>query len=244
MKNLMWRAYLTRTTLKAHEKWARAGQQGSGRLVLEGKDLRDAVLPGPHLVAAQLVRCDARKANMRVGNLTSIELIDCTWDGAMLEMTRLNKAVIENCRFVGAYMNVGHFIGAQVRGGDWSQVDLHNSTWTNAQMVDVCFQDARFQGAKLYGARLIGCNLMRANVAAMTPYDAVFERCDFRYCNLNYLKLKNTVFYKCGFYGCTGTPTMEGACEVIEPDLSEAFDGSGVVDAAHLFQRWGLSTNA
>jgi hypothetical protein len=34
----------------------------------------------------------------------------------MLEMANLDKAVIENCQFVGAYLNVGHFIEAQVRG--------------------------------------------------------------------------------------------------------------------------------
>jgi uncharacterized protein YjbI with pentapeptide repeats len=234
----MWLLHLS--ALEEHQRWARGGRQGSGRLVLEDEDLQNAVLPGFHLVAARFVRCDLRGANIRAGNLTSVKLVDCIWDGAMLEMATFDKAVIENCRFVGAYLNVGHFIEAQVQGGDWSQVDLHNSTWTNAQMLDVCFQNARFQGAKLHNARLIGCDLRRANIAAMTPYDAVFERCDFRYCDLKYLKLKNTVFYKCGFYGCTGSPTMEGQCEVIEPDLSEEFDGSKVIATEKLFQLWGL----
>ncbi|MFP4120407.1 MAG: pentapeptide repeat-containing protein [Coleofasciculus sp.] len=234
----MWLLHLA--ALEEHERWVRRGRQGSGCLVLENEDLKNAVLPGFNLVAARFKGCDFSQANIRGGNLTSIQLINCIWDNAMLEMATLDQAVIENCQFVGAYLNVGHFIEAQIRGGDWSKIDLHRSTWTNAQIRDVCFQNARFQGAKLHNTRLINCDLKGANIAAMTPDNAVFERCDFRHCDLNYLKLKNTLFNKCGFYGCTGTPTLEGECQVIEPDLSKNFDGSKIVDTEKLFQLWGL----
>lgn len=134
----MWLLHLS--ALKEHQRWARGGHQGSGCLVLENEDLKNAVLPGFYLAAARFVGCDFSKANIRLGNLTGIQLINCIWEGAMLEMANLDKAVIENCRFVGAYLNVGHFIEAQIRGGDWSKIDLHNSTWTNAQIQDVCLK--------------------------------------------------------------------------------------------------------
>ena len=69
MINIMWRAYLSRSTLKAHERWARGGRQGKGRLVLEGCDLRDANVPYSHLVAARFVRCDLTGANPHQGML-------------------------------------------------------------------------------------------------------------------------------------------------------------------------------
>ena len=33
---------------------------------------------------------------------------------------------------------------------------------------------------------------------------------------------------------------MEGMCKIVKPDLSEQFNGSGVVSPSELFELWGL----
>lgn len=59
--------------------------------------------------------------------------------------------------------------------------------------------------------------------------ETIFEKCNFSETNFNDFKVKNTIFYKCGFYNFSGTPTIDGNYEIIEPDLSPGFDGSQVV---------------
>lgn len=69
-------------------------------------------------------------------------------------------------------------------------------------------------------------------------YGAVFYKCNFRNCNLDGAKVENTVFEKCGFYNCRGTVWDYATGEtpksqVIEPDLSEIFDGSGIIETIY-----------
>jgi len=194
MINIMWRAYLSRSALKAHERWARGGREREGRLVLSGCDLRDANLPYPHLVAARFVRCDLTGANFRIGNLSHIELVECIWNNGRLEMVTFNEALIEDGQFRKAYLNVATFIGAQITGGEWNQADLHHTTWNEAVVRQVCFQNARFQGATIKGARFIGCDFRGANLAEAHIEDTVFEDCDLRETNLQAAKIKGSVF--------------------------------------------------
>ena len=197
MMNIMWRGYLSRSALKAHERWARRGQQGAGRLVLEGCDLRDAYVPHPHLVAARFVRCDLTGANFRIGNLSQIELRECIWNGGLLEMAKFNKAIIENCQFVGAYLNVANFVGTQIRGGTWSQVDLHNTMWDEAVVQDVCFQNARFEGAVIKNTRFVGCDFRGANLAEVEYDNSIFLECDLRETNMEIAKLNHSLLQRC-----------------------------------------------
>jgi hypothetical protein len=78
---------------------------------------------------------------------------------------------------------------------------------------------------------------------ATTAYNTVFNHCDFRNADLTNFTIKNTKFYKCGFYNCTGAPKIEGYCEFIEPDLSVYFDGNEIVNEEKLFKLWGAPLN-
>jgi uncharacterized protein YjbI with pentapeptide repeats len=170
--------------------------------------------------------------------------VECVFEDAALSLAKLDNAVIKNCQFVRAYLNVTHFIAAQVQGGDWKQVDLHNSTWTDAQVQDVCFQQACFSQARLHNARFVNCDFTLVDIKGAVAHDTVFERCDFRYVNFQNLQLKNTLFSQCGFYGCIGTPLVEGEYKVISPDLSENFDGTVIVEPEQISQLWGLGTTS
>ena len=54
--------------------------------------------------------------------------------------------------------------------------------------------------------------------------------------------IKNTKFYKCGFYNCKGTLKIEGKCEFIEPDLSEEFDVSKIVNEDKILTPWNKAS--
>jgi hypothetical protein len=62
--------------------------------------------------------------------------------------------------------------------------------------------------------------------------------------DINDFALKNTLFYKCGFYGCKNIPVLEGDCKIIDADISEDFDGSKIVSSDDLFQVWGVNKQA
>ncbi|MBW4507268.1 MAG: pentapeptide repeat-containing protein [Scytonematopsis contorta HA4267-MV1] len=235
-----WLAYLSPSNIRGHQRWLKAGCQGSGRIVLEEINLRGASLAAPELVAAKFVRCDLTDVLIRFGDLTDTELVECICEKALLERSTFNKALIKDCQFVGAALTLAKFVETHLQGGNWSQTNLDRTDWKNAQVISVCFQEANFQGARLHNAKFIGCNLQKANIANMIADEAIFENCDFRYTDFNSLKMKNTVFYKCGFYGCTGTPTIEENCTIIAPDLSEDFDTTVVVKAEKIFELWGL----
>lgn len=235
-----WLAYLSPSNIREHQRWLKAGRQGSGRIVLEEINLRGASLAAPELVAAKFLKCDLTDVLIRFGDLTDAEVVECIWEKALLESSTFNTALIKDCQFVGATLTLADFVGTHLQGGNWGQTNLDRTDWTNAQAISVCFQEANFQGARLHNAKFVGCNLQKVNIANMIAYEAIFEHCDFRYTNFNSLKLKNTIFYKCGFYGCTGTPTIEENCEIIAPDLSEQFNATVVVEAEKIFQLWGL----
>jgi hypothetical protein len=62
--------------------------------------------------------------------------------------------------------------------------------------------------------------------------------------DINDFVFKNTLFYKCGFYGCKNAPTLEGDCKVIDADISEDFDGSKIISSDTLFQNWKIERQA
>ncbi|MBD2500375.1 pentapeptide repeat-containing protein [Anabaena azotica] len=233
-------AIFTRSNLKAHRRWVELGFQGEGQIVVENMNLTGTTIPGANLIAAKFKNCNLKNANIRYGKLNSIILVDCSLEDSLLEGASFDQAVIKNCQLVGTYLNISNFIGVNVEQGNWSKTDLHNSDWTNAQLLDVCFQEARFQEAKLNNASLINCDMKRVNLLAAIAHDTVFKGCDFRHADFRFFEIKNVIFDKCGFSGCTGVPEIEGACEIIEPDLSVDFDGSGVANAEKVFELWGL----
>nr|WP_243147260.1 pentapeptide repeat-containing protein [Scytonema sp. UIC 10036] len=131
---------------------------------------------------------------------------------------------------------------AFIQSGDWSNTDLHRSDWTDAVIENVCLKIARFQGARLHRATITNCNFQTANLVAATAHDTVFNHCDFRNANLEEFTIKNTRFYKCGFYNCKGIPKIEGKCEFIEPDVSEEFDGSKIVNQDKILTLWNKAS--
>lgn len=236
----VWQTYMSAHQRQKHSRWFEAGRTGDGRINVERKNLSRANCDGGYFQGARFVRCDLSESDISSGNLRDSEIVQCIWDDALLYSVNFDRSLIQDCRIVAAYLGIGDFIETQVKGGDWSKSDFHRSAWTNARVENVCFRRANFQAARLWGTKFVNCDFREANLLVATPHDAVFEHCDFRGANLQELSIKNTVFDKCCFHGCVGIPEVAGDCQIIEPDLAAAFDGSLVVDKKQLFCFWGL----
>jgi uncharacterized protein YjbI with pentapeptide repeats len=222
------------------QKWFDGKLIESGRIDVEGRDLSKRVFPGADLEGARFVQCNFTGANIREGSLTDAEIIECIWNDALFFSADLDRSLIKDCRIVAAYMKMVHFIEAKVQGGDWSNTDLYKSTWTGAVVENVCFQKANFTESRLHGTHLVDCDFWKVNLNIVEAYGAVFERCDFRGAYLRFFEFKNTTFKNCAFHGCIGTPKLKGDCQIIEPDISANFDGTGIIEEKQLRHIWGL----
>ncbi len=98
--------------------------------------------------------------------------------------------------------------------------------------ADLSGRDLR--GRVLDGLTFVGCDFRGALIGeselsfgrAGGAKGAVFRRCDFRRAKLTNLKLDETTFEDCRFFGAEGQPWIEGPFEMIDPDMSERGDGS------------------
>ena len=233
-----WRVCFKDRITMAHRRWFEGGRVGEGRIDLEEKNLTRAVLGGEFLQGAKLVKCDLSNSNLSVGNLRDAEITKCIWNNSLLHSINFDRSLIEECDFVDAYLGVGDFIEAKVKGGDWTRCDLDKSTWSSAVVENVCFRRVNLWRSKLQGAHFIGCDFRDGNLMSVKADNAVFENCDFRGVYLRSFRFNNTKFINCGFHGCIGNPKLEGDCILIEPDLSEAFDGTEIVEPEQLLSLW------
>ena len=238
-----WRKWLTAEALNRQWGWHEAGKQGPGRLVLEGKDLRG--LSVAHLRGVRLVRCDLTGARMpRL--LEDIELVGCTLDGAQLGSAALERAKIDDCRFVKADLSLVNMSDAQIRIADFTDAEFENSTWSRATVKNGRFSRARLVGAQLDDAAFSGCDFRAAKLTRNRPvfdelgtaYATRFEDCDLRDADVDGLRIRGTKLVRCAFAGVHGKPAIEGPYTVTDPDLSTDRDGSAA-PADQIYALWG-----
>ena len=222
----------------AHRNWLKAGGKGAGRMDLFEKNLTKAFLQGENFTKAKFVRCDWSNSRVSSSNFVEAEITECTWNNSLLYSDNFDRALIERCDFVDTYFGITHFIETKIKGGDWTRSDLDKSTWTDAVVENACFRRVNLWRSKLQGAHFVNCNFREGNLMSVRADNAVFENCDFRGVYLRSFRFNNTKFINCGFHGCIGNPKFEGDCILIEPDLSEAFDGTQIVEPEQLLEQW------
>ena len=235
-KTTQWKVCFTDRITMAHRRWFEGGKVGEGRIELEEKNLTRATLI-KNLTGARFARCNWSNSIV-YSNLTEAEITECIWNNSLLNGIRFDRASIENCTFIDSYLGTAHFIEAKVKGGDWRRCDLNKSTWTDAVVENVCFKRANFGEAKFHGSRFVNCDLRGANFESATLRGAVFENCDFRGAYLDDFVFEKVTFINCGFHGCIGIPAFEGEHTFISPDLSAAFDGTGIAEPEQLLEQW------
>ena len=237
-KTSEWKLYLFGSKTKPHSLWLKAGAKGTGRMDLKEKNLTRAVVRGVDLTKARFVKCDFSDSFITSTDFVKTEITKCIWNNALIGSTDFDRSVIEKCNFIDTYFNTAHFIETKIQGGDWTRSDLDKSTWTGAVVKNVCFQRVNLWRSLLQESHFINCDFRNGNLMSVKADNAVFKNCDFRGAYLRSFRFKNTKFINCGFYGCVGNPKLEGDCILIEPDLSEAFDGTGIVETEQLLEQW------
>ncbi|MBL0214087.1 MAG: pentapeptide repeat-containing protein [Myxococcales bacterium] len=218
-----WRATI-KPRLRDHHEWYRRGMIGDGRIVMVDENLRGADLRG--LRGARFERVDFSGAGIDL--LDDIELVDCTFDSAWLQISTWKRAKIEDCRFRGATILHSSFADAQIEGGDWLGAWLDWSGWTRARVSNVSFIAASFVDSHFDDATFVDCDFSRADLSRLElGADSArcvgtrFVRCTFRGANIDGLRFNNTTFDHCWFGGVRGKPDLEGPCTLIEPDFSD-----------------------
>jgi uncharacterized protein YjbI with pentapeptide repeats len=239
-----WMNFINDMTCRAHQRWLVAGRVGPGRLDLEDADLRGAVVTR-FLPGCRLVRCDLSDARIRIGRMQESELRRCRLDGARLDVTRFDGAAIIDCKARRALLQFAELRRTTIRGCDFSASDLDRVELDEAVVSDVSFARCLLSDARLDGAHFIGCDFrgadmrsLRRNVHGATAEGAHFERCDFRGARIDGWRLRDTVFDHCALHGISGTPTIEGPISMIDPDVSDGYDGSEILNGAVLVAGW------
>lgn len=219
----VWRLYMDKDVLRAHEGWLASGKSGPGRLVLEDQNLQAARAP-LMFPAARFVRCDLSKAAFPLFTFDEIELVDCKLDDATLNSTDFKHALITGTTFSRAALQLTHFDHAQLRDCSFVEADLERGRFVGVALERVSFARARLVDAVFDDARLIDCDLrgcdlsraeVRGNLALTTR--ARFERCDLRGVKLDGRRLDGTVFDHCRMDGMTGKPDIEAPYSIVTP---------------------------
>lgn len=219
--------------MRAHEQWYERGKTGEGRIALEGLNLRGGTVASD-LCGARLARCDLSRFSRRAGSWEEIELVECVLNRALLRSSTLDRARCERCYFLRCDLRLSHFYGATLIDCDFSSALIGHVSWTGAEVMRCRFRGAHLENNRLSGGTFTACDFRDADLSwtegpTLGRADgARFIGCDFRNARMDRLRLRDTVFERCGFHGLTGRPILEGPCQIIEPDFSAEFDGTDV----------------
>jgi len=224
MSHPVWRIYMAKDALRAHQDWLASGKCGPGRLVLEDQNVQGARAP-LMFPAARFVRCDLSKARFPLFTFDEIELVDCKVDDATLNSTDFKGALIIGTTFSRAALQLTHFDRAQIRDSGFVGADMERGRFVGTTLECVDFAggrlvDAVFDDSHLVDCDLRGCDLSRGdtflNLARTSR--ARFERCDLRGVKLDGRRLDHTVFDHCRMDGMTGKPDLVGPYTILAPE--------------------------
>jgi uncharacterized protein YjbI with pentapeptide repeats len=243
-----WATYLSdinKAAFYAHEDWVRRGRTGPGRFVLEGKDLSKAEYICRSLGWARLVDCDLSDGKFHP-SFDHAELIRCSFRNMMwMNLPGFDGALLEECDFTGAGLSLAGFQDATVMRCRLAGVPMRRGGFDRARIVQTDFSLCKLESVHMDDALVENCDFRGTDFRPEPRNDYLnrfhgvrFIRCDFRGANLDGRRVRDAVFDHCRFHGLVGIPVLEGPCTIIDPDMSEAGDESGVVDGEIVRQQW------
>ncbi|MCC6999854.1 MAG: pentapeptide repeat-containing protein [Deltaproteobacteria bacterium] len=214
------------------------------RIELQGLDLHGAWADGT-LARVRLTECDLSETRFQLCSFKEAQLTRCNFDGALLNICDFDRAQVEDCSFVKAELAMTHWRATRYDGNDWSQALLDRSHLESSTIVRGVFVGASLRSTTLSNAVFEDCDFRDALLNEDPEYrnlggaqGATFTRCDLRGADLTNLRLDRTTFHDCRFAGIKGRPAILGPVTIVNADLSEAGDGSQLVDGAELLHRW------
>ncbi len=237
-----WRDVITVDLRRDHRRWINTGCEGSGPLALiEDVDLSGIRLSGATFEYSTFKKCSFSDTGIEYASFDRATFLECVTDSANLSHSGFNGAVFENCTFPRIDFRWGHFAGTRFRASTFD-----GSAFTNGGIVDAVIEDCSFRRARfdiqVDRSHLRGCDLREANFSGRPivghSYETHFENCDFRGADFSERRFRDTTFTRCKFAGVTGRAVLEGPVHVIEPDFSDAGDGSDIRSAEAVLAMW------
>lgn len=224
---------------REHRLWVERGFTGEGRIIEENLSLSlPEYFGGNELSRIRLVNCSIRNSHIGSSSFNEAELVNCDWSNCDLSDNEFNNAIIQNCTFYNTEYSSCKFTKAQIEGGDWSSGKFDSPYFTKAKITEVNLANSLIRKALLHKTEIKNCNFQNTDLAFSVAYFAVWENCDFRGVSFENFQFKNTILKNCGFYNCGGVPQSIEGIKIINPDLSENFDGNNIVDQQTIIEQW------
>lgn len=238
-----WRTQISRSRTQEHRMWILAGRQGAGPLErIEDIDFSGARFSGLTFEYATIARCLFSDTGIEYARFNNARFVDCWAVTANLSHCRFYDVMIERCRFPRVDFRWGAFPGAQLLGSTFESSAFANCAFVDAKVQDCSFLSSGFEAAQLDRSHFLNCDfrdtLLSGSSNAGRCFETHFENCDFRNANVEQRRFRDATFTRCKFAGMKGRAVMDGPIHVVDPDFSEAGDGSDIRTSEALLSQW------
>ncbi len=200
-----WWSTLPYLLLRDHrEWWAQASRERDPsdprRLVLEGVDLRDAIVPQGTFSGAILRGCNLGGA--LVGRCEQLEAIDCDFEGA--QISALMDSQLTRCTFDRATMVVAYFDHSEIRGCSFKEM-IGRISFRDATLIDCCLDRAQIACLEFFRSHVEHCSMREMKLLEAEPFASnrfvlsEINDCDFSASDFDRASIIGSTFTRCNF---------------------------------------------
>ncbi len=238
-----WRDVLSRDNQRAHVIWLNTVREGPSPLRdIEDTDLAGVRFSGGDLRFVTFRNCSFTDAGIEYSDVDNATFIDCWAETSSLSHARFYDVRIQACRFQRTDFRSDRFPGARISDSKLEHSAFGHGAFVDAVVSNTSFQGSGFPAAQIDRSRFANCDVRYASLGGVPiagrSFDTHFENCDFRSADFTDRRFSGTTFLRCKFAGVNGRPVLEGPVTMVEPDFSEAGDGSDVRDPEVLLGMW------
>ncbi|MGE0398347.1 MAG: pentapeptide repeat-containing protein [Kofleriaceae bacterium] len=238
-----WRDYITIDRGLDHGRWINDDRPGEGPLEhLEDIDFSGFRFSGKTFDYTTFVRCKFSDTGIEYSGFDGATFFECWSDTANLSHSSYYDASFEFCRLPKIDFRWCRFFYTLIEGSSFD-----GSSFADASFIDATIRNSSFRGCRLAGTQLdksyvLDCDFRDADLTSSPNggrnWDTHFENCDFRGADFTDRRFRDTTFTRCKFAGVKGRAVLEGPVHVIEPDFSDAGDGSDIRSAEAVLALW------
>lgn len=238
-----WRDFITVDRRRDHNRWINTGREGGGPLQLvEDIDLSGIRLSGTTFEYSTFRKCRFSDTGIEYSRFNHATFIECVAETANLSHCRFNEAVFTGCTLPRVDFRWGHFVGSRLESTTFDGAAFSNAGFVGATLAGNSFRGCAFADTQIDKSHLLDCDLrdtiLIGSERGGRTYETHFENCDFRGADFTDRRFRDTTFTRCKFAGVKGLAIIEGPVHVIEPDFSDAGDGSDVRNPDAVLAMW------
>ncbi len=238
-----WREHLTIDRMLNHGRWINDDRPGSGPLErIEDLDFSGARFSGVTFERSTLVRCKFSDTGIEYSTFDGAIFLECWSDTANLSHSSYYDATFELCRLPRIDFRSSHFFYALLDASSFDGSSFANASFIDCTIRGCSFRDCAFADTQIDKSHLLDCDLrdtiLIGSERGGRTYETHFENCDFRGADFTDRRFRDTTFTRCKFAGVKGLAIIEGPVHVIEPDFSDAGDGSDVRNPDAVLAMW------